>query len=126
MPEPVTLAAPTPTNAPSQPVTPPAAAEAVAQEKTPDLNAQPTPAAPATVQTPAPVASAVESAPAKPEEAKVSYFGKGLQTGPIEAPPLPISSVKQTQLQALLAKYKAELITAGQYQAERTKILAEP
>jgi hypothetical protein len=44
----------------------------------------------------------------------------------IEAPPLPISSVKQAQLQELLANYKAELITAGQYQTERTKVLANP
>jgi hypothetical protein len=90
------------------------------------LNPQPTPAAPAAVQTPAPAASAGESAPAKPEEAKVSYSGKELQMGPIEAPPLPVSSVKQAQLQDLLAKYKADLITAGQYQTERTKILAAP
>ena len=59
-------------------------------------------------------------------EAKVSYPGNELKMEPIEAPPLPISSVKQTQLQALLAKYKAELITSGQYQTERTKILADP
>jgi hypothetical protein len=45
---------------------------------------------------------------------------------PIVSPPMPISTDKQAQLQALLAKYKADLITAGQYQTERTKILAEP
>jgi hypothetical protein len=45
---------------------------------------------------------------------------------PIVAPPMPISTDKQAQLQALLAKYKADLITAGQYQTERTKILTEP
>jgi hypothetical protein len=48
----------------------------------------------------------------------------GLQ--PIATPPLPISADKQAQLQALLAKYKADLITAGQYQTGRTKILAGP
>jgi hypothetical protein len=86
-------------------------------------NPQPTPAVPAVVQTPAPAAPAVGPAPAKPEEAKAPS-GKELQMGSIVAPPLPISSVKQTQLQDLLAKYKAGLITAGQYQTERTKILA--
>ena len=55
-----------------------------------------------------------------------NYPGKELKPEPIEAPPLPISSVKQAQLQDLLAKYKADLIPAGQYQAERTKILADP
>jgi hypothetical protein len=103
-----------------------AAAEAAVQETMSNSNPQPTLATPAAVQTPAPAASAVESAPAKPEEAKTSYSGKELKVEPIEAPPLPISSVKQTQLQDLLAKYNAELITAGQYQTERTKILADP
>lgn len=48
----------------------------------------------------------------------------GLQ--PIVAPPLPIAADKQAQLNALLEKYEANAITAGQYQAERAKILAEP
>ena len=45
---------------------------------------------------------------------------------PIVSPPVPISTDKQARLQALLAKYEADLITAGQYQTERTTILAEP
>jgi hypothetical protein len=45
---------------------------------------------------------------------------------PIEAPPLPISSTKEAQLQALLEKYKANQITPEQYQTQRAKILAEP
>ena len=45
---------------------------------------------------------------------------------PIVAPPIPISADKQAQLQALLVKYKANAITAGQYQTERARILAEP
>jgi hypothetical protein len=48
----------------------------------------------------------------------------GLQ--PIVAPPLPVSADQQAQLNALLMKYKANAITPGQYQTERTKILANP
>ena len=50
-------------------------------------------------------------------------------TGPgnfpaLTAPPLPISTGKQQQLDSLLLKYKADQITPEQYQAERAKILA--
>jgi len=43
---------------------------------------------------------------------------------PIVAPPLPITSAQQAELQALLEKYEANAITPEQYQVERAKILA--
>jgi hypothetical protein len=68
-----------------------------------------------------------QTASAKPEKkAKAPNLVKEPVMQPIVSPPLPISADKQAQLQALLAKYKADLITAGQYQTERAKILAEP
>jgi len=45
---------------------------------------------------------------------------------PIVAPPLPISTSKESQLQALLEKYKADQITPAEYQKQRTAILAQP
>jgi hypothetical protein len=44
----------------------------------------------------------------------------------ITAPSLPISADKQAALQQLLSQYEANQITAGQYQAQRAKILAQP
>ncbi len=44
---------------------------------------------------------------------------------PIMAPPLPISAAKQMQLDALLDKYKADLITPEEYQKQRAAILAQ-
>ena len=73
-----------------------------------------------------------------PETAKAPQTAEASQTNavpnivkepvmqPIVAPPLPISTDKQTQLNALLEKYKANAITAGEYQTERAEILAEP
>ena len=54
-----------------------------------------------------------------------STTGRQLGFQPIVAPPLPISTAQQAQLQALLQKYDANSITPEQYQAERAKILAE-
>jgi len=45
---------------------------------------------------------------------------------PIPAPALPISAAKQEQLQALLARYKADQITPEEYQTQRAAILAQP
>ena len=44
----------------------------------------------------------------------------------MEAPALPISAAQEANLQALLAKYKANQITAGEYQKQRAEILAQP
>jgi hypothetical protein len=62
--------------------------------------------------------------PKKP--ANISYPGRELGLKPIEAPPLPISAAKKAQLQALLARYKADQITPEQYHTERAEILVEP
>ena len=89
--------------------------------------------------------SEVQPAPAKPEKkakkhkkVKAPKTAEAPQTNAapnivkepvmqlIVAPPLPISTDKQTQLNALLEKYKANAITAGEYQTERAEILAEP
>jgi len=56
----------------------------------------------------------------------VIFSGKDLGLKPIEAPALPITSAKEAQLQALLAKYKADQITSGEYQKQRAEILAQP
>ena len=58
--------------------------------------------------------------------ASQNYAGKKLGFKPIEAPPLPISAAKQSQLQALLVKYKADQVTPEEYQAQRAAILAQP
>ncbi len=60
-----------------------------------------------------------------PQAANAYYPGKQLGLQPIVAPPLPISAAQQAQLQALLEKYDANVITPEQYQAARKKILAE-
>jgi hypothetical protein len=83
-------------------------------------------------------AKADKKAAAKAKEAKAPKTTNARQTNaapnvvkepvmqPIVAPPLSISTDKQAQLNALLVKYKANAITAGQYQTERAKILADP
>jgi hypothetical protein len=48
------------------------------------------------------------------------------QFPPLQGPEMPISADKVQRLHALLDRYKADLITPEQYQAERAKILATP
>jgi hypothetical protein len=67
-------------------------------------------------------AKAAQAAKAQKAAAKAGDLG----LNPIEAPPLPISAAKQDQLQALLAKYKADQISPEEYQKQRAEILAEP
>jgi hypothetical protein len=45
---------------------------------------------------------------------------------PMEAPPLPISAAKQTQLDTLLDLYRADRISPADYQKQRAAILAAP
>jgi hypothetical protein len=45
---------------------------------------------------------------------------------PMEAPPLPISAAKQTQLDTLLDLYRADRISPSDYQKQRAAILAAP
>ena len=73
-------------------------------------------------QKPAPAAAAQQ--PAKTSEP--GYAGKDLGMKPLAAPALPISTSKEEQLQALLAKYKADQISPEEYQKQRAAILAEP
>jgi hypothetical protein len=54
------------------------------------------------------------------------FPGKELGLKPIEAPLLPVSATQQAQLQALLAKYKANQITPEEYHNQRAEILAQP
>jgi hypothetical protein len=61
----------------------------------------------------------VEAPPVEPGSKKVV-----LNFPPLPAPPLPISTEKQQKLNALLQRYKVDLISPEQYQTERAKILA--
>ena len=100
------------------PVPPPSgggSVEAPAQTTQPLPNVQ-TPAPPVVPQHPVFTKS--------PQNGNVSDVGKPLGLKPILAPPLPITSAQQAELQALLEKYDANAITPEQYQAERAKILA--
>jgi hypothetical protein len=55
-----------------------------------------------------------------------NYAGKDIGMKPMEAPALPISASKEDQLQALLAKYKADQISPEEYHQQRAAILAQP
>jgi hypothetical protein len=87
----------------------------------------------------APAAGKVPQSPEMPAMVKVKpgvmsatnqisaiYTGKELGLKPINSPLLPVSATQQTQLQALLAKYKASQITPEEYYQQRAEILAQP
>jgi hypothetical protein len=137
-----------PTPAAEAAQTAPAVSDAEAQAKTraaleqkmSELNQQDwtTPAV-APAASPAPQTQPVAISPVKPappavqpemmppaKQTDANFPGKELGLKPIQAPPVPISTSKEAQLQALLEKYKADQITPGQYHAGRAKILAEP
>jgi hypothetical protein len=88
------------------------AAEAQAKANPPAAETKPVPP-PAVVPPPA-------------QTGDVNYAGKDIGMKPIEAPALPISASKEEQLQALLAKYKADQITPEEYHNQRAAILAQP
>ena len=86
-----------------------------------------------------PAAGTVLQSPVRPATIKVKpgvmsatnqinaiYTGKELGLKPIESLLLPISAAQQAQLQALLAKYKANQITPEEYHNQRAEILAQP
>ncbi|MGB7770049.1 MAG: hypothetical protein WBN22_14535 [Verrucomicrobiia bacterium] len=107
------------------PVPPPSGSIPAAMAPEENMPPSTTSAVPTAVQTPAPAAA--QAIPMEsPQTANAIYPGKELGLKPITAPPLPISPMQQAQLQALLDKYDANIITPEQYQAARTKILAEP
>jgi len=64
--------------------------------------------------------------PQPPTEANVNYAGKNLGLKPIAAPALPISASKEDQLEGLLMRYKANLISPEEYHQQRAAILAAP
>ena len=78
--------------------------------------------------TPAPAGSATKTTTTTNAPAKAASVAAQPAPGmkPIVAPPLPIPMSKEQKLQELLAKYKADQITAKQYQEQRAAILAEP
>jgi hypothetical protein len=81
---------------------------------------------PSAAQTPAP--AVIQSVPTEPSQNNNSAAIPASQLGlqPMVAPPLPISTMQQAQLQALLEKYENNAVSAEDYQNERAKILAEP
>jgi hypothetical protein len=58
--------------------------------------------------------------------ANANYAGKDIGLQPLAAPALPITATKEAQLEALLAKYKADQITPEEYHKQREAILAQP
>lgn len=84
------------------------------------------PAVMGTAPQPAPRPVAAAPQPAKPATANYDYAGKDLGMKPITAPALPITASKEDQLDALLMRYKADLISPAEYQKQRAAILAEP
>ena len=98
------------------------ATRAALENKLRELNAQQAAMNAGKLAAAAPVQSPVIATP----PAGANYPGKELGLPPITAPPLPISAAKDAQLQALLAKYLADQVTAAEYQSNRAEILAEP
>lgn len=96
--------APTGAPVPTQPVV------AVAPPPTAPKSAPVTEPAPASAPKPAPKAAPVATSNYKP----------------IEAPASPFSTAKQAKLNDLLARYRADAITAQEYHAQRAAIIAEP
>jgi len=90
---------------------------------------KPAAAAPAKVSPPIVEAKPGASSTVMPPPAQTSdanYAGKDIGMKPMEAPALPISASKEDQLQALLAKYKADQITPEEYHNQRAALLAQP
>jgi hypothetical protein len=84
----------------------------------------PTPTKPAPTIPAAPEMKPVATNPAKASNAIIPGREPGFP--PMVAPALPISSGKEQQLDALLAQYKANLISPEEYQKQRATILAAP
>jgi hypothetical protein len=84
----------------------------------------PTTTKPAPTTPAAPEAKPVATNPAKASNAIVPGQEPGFP--PMVAPALPISAGKEQQLDALLAQYKANLISPEEYQKQRAAILAAP
>ena len=104
-------ATPAPAPAPAPAVAPESAKPSVAVAPAPAPKSEPKPTAqPTAVTKPAP----------KPAPVATSNYK------PIDAPASPFSAGKQAKLAELLARYRADSITAQEYHAQRAAILAEP
>jgi hypothetical protein len=122
------------------PVEPVAAATIATETNAAPAASETTPAAPvATTPAITPAAGTVPQSPAMPAVIRVKpgvmnatnqinaiFPGKELGLQPIEAPLLPITATQQAQLQALLARYKANQISPEEYHRQRAEILAQP
>jgi len=64
--------------------------------------------------------------PSSPDQINSAVPGNQLGLKPIESPLLPISASQHAQLDALLAKYKANEITPEEYHKQRAAILTQP
>jgi len=109
--------------------TPTAKPEVMSESTAAKISQQPEAKAAAEHAALATAATPAANKPEKKEKAKPEasdYAGKELGMKPIAAPALPISASKEEQLQALLAKYKADQLTPEQYHKQRAAILAQP
>jgi hypothetical protein len=107
-------ATPTPPNTGDQ-----AAAQEALQQKMATLNQGQEAAQPATPETRPAFSSS------SPAASSASYAAKEPGFQPIVAPPLPISTDKEAQLQALTAKYMANEISPEAYFKQREEILSK-
>lgn len=113
-----------PAAAPTAPATqPPATAQAPAA---PVAATQPL-AAIATPSTAVAAPTTAATAPAAPvKTSNATMVGQEPGFSPIVAPPPPVSTAQEQQLDALLSIYKANQISPEEYQKQRADILAEP
>ena len=82
------------------------------------------PVAPAPVAAVAPPPSAPKPAPVAAATPAASIATSNFK--PIDGPASPFSASKQAKLSDLLARYRADSITAQEYHAQRAAIIAEP
>jgi hypothetical protein len=136
------VAAPAPAIVPAAPATPKAAlvappaadSEAIAKareamrQKMTELNAQPPVEAAAVAPAAAkPVVAQSEAKPVAEKPAKKSTKVTNAPAfPPIQGPASSVSTDKQSRLDELLRKYRADQVTPEEYHVQRAKILAEP
>jgi hypothetical protein len=105
------------------------------RQKLKELESTPAPAPAVTPEPPKPTVAVAPPPPASTPEPAPKPVAKPAQNlapvatstyKPIEAPASPFSSAKQAKLSELLARYRADAITAQEYHAQRAAIIAEP
>ncbi len=110
------------------PVPPPASVEATGRteaalrQRMSELNTQAATPPSDTRFKPVPGIASAEVAATPPARSKALEASSSFK--PLEAPALPISAEKKAQLDDLLQRYKADLITPEEYQKQRAQILA--